>query len=444
MGDQIGQGTEPQLASETEPPLAALLVEFGTTAGLIQAADQIRAAGYKKWDAYTPFPVHGLDHAMGVSSTKLPWVVFLCGLAGAVTGLGMQWWMNASNPQDWLFVPNFLQGYQFLISGKPAFSLPANIPVMFELTVLFSAVGAFIGMLTLNQLPTLYNPLFSSTRFKKATDDKFLLAIHADDPLFDPIQTAALLNKLGGSPAERIYAEPTRALPRVVKPTLVIVALLALVPVAVVTRARAEHSPYTRIRIIQDMGVQPKYLPQAVNPVFADFRADRLPVEGTVSTGALPSDEHFYRGLVNGKWAETFPPAALQRPGGATALLQRGQERFIIYCSACHGLSGYGNGPVTQRAIALQESAWVKSPSFHEDLYRQMPVGQIFNTITHGIRTMAPYGPQVPPEDHWAIIAYLRTLQLSQHAGTDLVPPEEFDNLKDEPVTTQTTQPNGK
>ncbi len=170
------------------------LVEFDNVDDLIAGAEAVRDAGYSRWDAHTPFVVHGLDRAMGIKPTILPIFVFIGGATGTAGGILLQWWTNAVN-------------YPFQISGKPLFSLPANIPVAFETTILFAALTALIGMLALNKLPQLYHPLFRSGRFKKATDDRFFISVEAADPLFDSEETRALLEGLpGGLSIEEVEA----------------------------------------------------------------------------------------------------------------------------------------------------------------------------------------------------------------------------------------------
>jgi len=181
-------------AESPETRLWGYLVEFKDVESLLSAAEKIRDAGYTRWDAHTPFPVHGLNDAMGLRATRLPWIVFLAGLAGAGTGLGLQWFTNAFD-------------YPFLISGKPLFSLPANIPVVFELTILFAAVAAFVGMLALNGLPRPYHALFGSRRFRRVTADRFFISVEAADPRFDEERTWSLLESLGGEGLERIEEE---------------------------------------------------------------------------------------------------------------------------------------------------------------------------------------------------------------------------------------------
>jgi hypothetical protein len=157
-----------------------LLAEFASPDDLVRAAARIRDAGYTKWDAHTPFPVHGLDGAMGIRTTRLPYLVLAAGITGTATGLLMQWWMNAID-------------YPLIISGKPFNSLPADIPVTFELTVLLASLTAFIGMLIANALPRFHHPLFGNGRFRRATTDAFFLAIEAADPRFDLVKTEELL-----------------------------------------------------------------------------------------------------------------------------------------------------------------------------------------------------------------------------------------------------------
>jgi hypothetical protein len=167
------------------------LVEFETVDGLLAAAEEVRDAGYTKWDAHTPFPVHGLNDAMGLRPTRLPLFVFGAGLTGASIGLGLQYYTNAFD-------------YKFLISGKPFFSLPANIPITFELTILFSALTAFVGMILLNGLPRWYHALFTSKRFRRVTADRFFISVEASDPRFHIDKTKAFLGSLGGSEAMEV------------------------------------------------------------------------------------------------------------------------------------------------------------------------------------------------------------------------------------------------
>jgi hypothetical protein len=168
-----------------------ILAEFPTPQAIFRAAERIRDAGYSHWDTHTPFPVHGLDKAMGLKPSLLPWIVLGGGLTGLAAGLGLQWWTSAVE-------------YPIMISGKPFFSWPAFVPICFELTVLFSALGAIVGMLHLNRLPRLHHPLFASERFERVTDDKFFVSIEASDPKYDTTETAKFLKLLGAAHVEHL------------------------------------------------------------------------------------------------------------------------------------------------------------------------------------------------------------------------------------------------
>jgi len=171
-----------------------LMAEFETPAQILKAAEQVRDAGYRWWDCHTPFPVHGLDQAMGIKATILPVLVFFGGLTGTIAALVLQYFANATHFDFWAIV--WVHGYQYYISGKPFESLPAFIPVTFELTVLLASLAAVGGLLVLNGLPQLYHPVFKSVRFARATDDRFFIVVEARDPKFSRKRTEEMLQSL--------------------------------------------------------------------------------------------------------------------------------------------------------------------------------------------------------------------------------------------------------
>ena len=190
ISTEIGDGVGERSA---DAPLYGLMAEFDSTAQIMHAAERVRSEGFRWWDCHTPFPVHGLDDAMGVKMTRLPWIVLAMGLTGCGLGLLLQWWTNAYD-------------YPYIISGKPLFSLPAFIPVTFEFTILFAAIGTVVGMLVFNNLPLHYHPLLKNERFRRVTDDKFFLVIEARDPKFSRTRTEAMLRSLGPSTVEAVEA----------------------------------------------------------------------------------------------------------------------------------------------------------------------------------------------------------------------------------------------
>lgn len=166
-----------------------------------------------------------------------------------------------------------------------------------------------------------------------------------------------------------------------------------------------------------DMEHQPKYQPLDPSPFFADGRSSRPPVDDTVARGQLQLDDHLYKGKVNGEPARTIPiPVTAE-------LLNRGQERYDIFCSVCHGKTGDGRGMIVQRGMKQPES-------YHIDRLRQAPAGYFYDTIVNGFGVMYSYGDRIPVNDRWAIVAYIRTLQLSQNARLSDVPEADRKQLE--------------
>jgi Ni/Fe-hydrogenase subunit HybB-like protein len=161
-----------------------LLGEFASPGALYRACERVRDAGFRRWDAHSPFPVHGLDRAMGLGRSRLPWIVLVMALAGGAGGFALQAWVHSI-------------AYPLVISGKPLFAWQAYVPVTFELSVLAGAIGAVFGMLALNRLPMHHHPVFDSTAFERATDDRFFISIDSADPRFDADATPAILRAAG-------------------------------------------------------------------------------------------------------------------------------------------------------------------------------------------------------------------------------------------------------
>jgi hypothetical protein len=154
---------------------SVVLAEFKSTSEVLHAAEKVRDAGYVRWDTHTPFPVHGMDRAMGLGDSRLGWIVLACALTGLSIAFLMMHWMNGID-------------YPIVIGDKPPGApgtVPSMVPILFELTILLSAFGAVFGMFGLNQLPRHNHPVFESERFRAASDDRFFISIEAGDPKFD-------------------------------------------------------------------------------------------------------------------------------------------------------------------------------------------------------------------------------------------------------------------
>lgn len=170
----------------------------------------------------------------------------------------------------------------------------------------------------------------------------------------------------------------------------------------------------------QDMHDQPRYKPLRISDFYADQRSARALPTGTVARGQLRADSYFYSGVINGKPGDAMPfPVSKE-------VLERGHERFDIYCAPCHSRLGDGNGMIAQRGYR-------RPPSFHIERLRTAPLGHFFDVITNGFGAMPDYASQIPPEDRWAIIAYVRALQLSQAAPANIVPPQEREHMAAQP-----------
>lgn len=184
------------MASESKPAL--YLAEYDSAAAVLHAAEKVRDAGYEKWDVHTPFPIHGMDKAMGLKDSILGLIVFPVGVTGTLAAFTMMHWMNGID-------------YPLNIGGKPAGApgtLPSMIPIMFELTVLFSCFAIVFGMLGLNKLPRHNHPVFNSDRFAKATDDRFFVSIEVEDPKWNLEKTKKLLEATHPTNIELVSKDP--------------------------------------------------------------------------------------------------------------------------------------------------------------------------------------------------------------------------------------------
>jgi mono/diheme cytochrome c family protein len=454
--------------NEENTKLVGLLAQFDDTDSLLDACNQCREAGYTKTDAYSPFPVHGIDPALGIKRSILPFIVLSVGISGLFIGLGLQFFANSNAFDD---ISPF-KGYGYYIGGKPMFSVPANIPVTFEIIVLSSAFATFLGMWFLNRLPRFSNPLHRISRFKRVTNDKFFLMVEAADSKFSRSETETQLNQWGAVAIEECREDLTDTkMPKWLSMAGIMVAILLLLPPVMIFRAKGMVNNRPRLHFNPDMDWQIKFKPQTVSPIadnesapylFSDMRSMRQPVAGSVPFGELEADSKFFHGLKDGQEAtkdgeEDLAAYVSEFPKGLVIdeeFLARGKLRFEIYCTACHGYAGQGDGLVNARAMALGQSGkatWTTAKSLHDPVVKdlkQNPVGRLYDTISNGRGTMGPYRAQITPEDRWAIVAYIKALQatgLPVTAGMDAEAEASDATTEEEPATEETateeTQP---
>jgi mono/diheme cytochrome c family protein len=453
------------MSENKEKKVHGIVAEYTSVDTLLDACRRVRDAGYKKTDAFAPFAVHGIDKALGIKPTVLPWIVLGCGLIGTITGLAMQIWMNSID-------------YPYIISGKPFVSLPAFIPVAYELTILFASFGAFFGMWALNGLPRYSNPVFTDPRFDRVTDDRFFLYIDSKDEQFDEAGVRKLFEDTGTDYIQTVVDDDSS--PSVPKGFYVAwagVIGISVIPLLVVLKMRVTNSGSPRFHVFYDMDFSPAKDAQQTTTLFADGRAMRPDVPGTIARGDMAVDMDYMTGIdmealtridavraeqLVRRFAEPTPQqdgttdaAAASDEKEATAgapaaevapsvmdttpwltenpleineeLLERGQTYFGIYCAVCHGVNGGGNGLVNRRAQKILASTWIppsklSQPTLAQDVY---PDGKLFSTISNGIRKMPGYAAQIKARDRWAIVAYVRALQRSQNATIDEVPADQ-------------------
>lgn len=281
------------------------MAEFSDEHRLLEAARKVRDSGYTNTDAFTPFPVHGIDEALGIKPTKLPFIVLCCGITGLCLALLMQWWTNGVN-------------YQYIISAKPMGITPASIPVAFEMTILFSAFSTFLGMLALNGLPKFSNPVFTNPRFDRATNDKFFLYVSAQDKYYNRDSVKSLLASSNPEFLEEVMEDASSDhLPRGIWLGALLLVLAGLIPAAIILNMRNSTSTLPRFHVFFDMDFQPKKKSQQSTTIFADGRTMRPQVAGTVARGQYDQSDAFYLG---------YDPAQLAAATSNNALFVSTQE----------------------------------------------------------------------------------------------------------------------
>jgi mono/diheme cytochrome c family protein len=377
---------------KTEPrsgELHSVSVLFDTPDGIIHAAHETANAGYKKFDVFTPYPVHSMDDAMKMRESKIGWVALAAGFTGTITALLMIGWMSGID-------------YKNIIGGKPFFAIPPAIPITFELTVLFSAVVTTLAMIALfNKLPYLSNPLHETAFMKSVTSDKFGLVILADDKNFKEENIENFYRELDGHSIEKIYFPindkgKTKAL-------ILDYKFVALLVVVAVLTAGISYLVLNTVLYSQPfswMWNQPKLIAQSKTDFFPDGYGMRMPVEGTVARGFIPYE---YKGMPDSLIKLLANPLPVSEE-----VIARGKTKFDTFCSPCHGYYAKGDSRL--------KGLFPNPPSLHTDKVRNWPDGNIYNVITNGQNVMPSYEKSVSRDDRWAIIHYIRVLQRSQNA----------------------------
>ncbi|MBT3785760.1 DUF3341 domain-containing protein [bacterium] len=389
--------------------LHSVVALFKSPDAIINAAEKTVEAGYQDFDVHTPYPVHGMDHAMKLKGTKLPYVSLVFALIGFIVAVLFQWY-TLGNPlggigSDLLMLPSWLERYPFVIGGKPLFSLPAFVPVMFELTVLFCALATAASMIMFFcNLPGNSHPLHDTEYMRSVSSDHFGLCIEASDPSFDEASVKTFLEDVGGAAIQSVR-QPYKRPPSFLSSIVFFGILLAVIG-GVSTKFYLIFNKVLYMAPWTWMETQKKLMPQEASlldenkkPIFKDGRGMQRPVEGTVARGFMPyqfskTPDQAGRLLTN--------PLVVNE-----ANLTRGKEMYQIYCALCHGDFGKGDGKVSNREAAKG----LRPPSLHSKKMKGFSDGRIYHVIVEGQNAMPSYAKQIKEQDRWSIILYLRALQ---------------------------------
>ncbi len=418
-----------------KPPKAhGWMAEYADDNQLLDAARKVKDSGDTRIDAFAPFAIHGIDEALGIKPTILPWLTLCAGFTGLTVALTMEYWMNAVS-------------YPYIISGKPYASWPAFIPVAFELTVLFSAFTTVFAMLGLNGLPRFSSPVFSNPKFDRTTDDRFFLWIDSQDKYFNSEKVQSLLASTGALSVEEVREDDSSSdIPKPIIFAIIAAILVTLIPGAIVLNMRNSKSGESRLHVFFDMDFQPSRHTQSPTKMFPDGRVQRPPVPGTLARDELGATDPYTLGYDPAKTAGAEQPATTDKPaaedvapaaaGGVPnyawvtelpveatdRLFELGRHKFEQNCAVCHGYGGYGNGLVALRAAELAQGDWLQPANLHDPAIEEQPVGRIYYTITHGKGKMGSYAASLTPHERWAVVAYIKALQRSQNAQASDVP----------------------
>ncbi|MEO8666814.1 MAG: quinol:electron acceptor oxidoreductase subunit ActD [Ignavibacteria bacterium] len=383
---------------DTEPrskKLFGLAALYNTPNEIIEAASVVAGKGYEKFDVYTPYPLHGMDDAMGMGESRIGRVSFAAGITGTCLALLMIGWMTGID-------------YQNIIGGKPFFSLPPSIPITFEVTILLTGIATVFGMLILfSKLPKINSPLNDTPFMKNVSSDKYGLVIKADDDKFIEPDVKNLYLSTGAYDIQNIYYRESNLTKKT--PIFEKKFIGAIIGTAIITAIVAY---FTLNFVLYDtqpfnwMWHQARIDSQSPSNFFPNKFGMREPVNGTVARGFLPYE---FQGMPDSSVRYMSNPLAVSKK-----VLERGQERFNIYCSPCHGYFGDGDGRL--------KGQFPKPPSLHSTKVSNWPDGNIYHVITNGQNVMPSYAEQVSRDDRWSIIHYIRALQKSKNAKDEELP----------------------
>ncbi len=368
--------------------LFAYTALFNTPDEIINAAEKTEAAGYKKYDVNTPYPVHGMFKAMKLAPSKLGYVALVVGLSAAIGIALTMYWISAVD-------------YPIIVGGKPFFSFPAFVPVIFEVTVLSASVATVLALLfVFFKFPNNSYPLHDTEYMKSVSSDKYGLCILQEDALFDEEKVLAFLSSLQPAKIEAIYydEEEINAKSTVFEPKFISFLIVVGVLISGITYFTLNKLMY--IEPFTWMMFQNKPNPQETSNVFDDGFSMRKPVKGTIASGYLP---YSYYGKPEEASKKMVNPLAFSKSN-----IELGKNKYDIYCSPCHGNFAEGDSRL--------RGQFPNPPSLHSAKVRDWSDGRIYHVIMEGQNVMPSYSTQLNENERWSVILYIRALQRSLNA----------------------------
>lgn len=360
---------------------------FDSADEIIEAASKTADKGFEKYDVHTPYPVHGMDSAMKLKPSKLAYFSLLFGLTGTFSALLLMYWTSSID-------------YPVIIGGKPFFSFPAYVPVMFELTVLLAAVLTVVTLISMFfKFPNISHPLHDTDYMKAVSSDRYGICIEPDEK-HSIQEIEEYLKSIGAKDVTRIYYdnEELKYKNVILQPKF----LLMLAVIAIVVSG-STYFALNKLMFMQPfnwMRLQEKVIPQEASTFFADGFAMRMPVEGTVSRDNLP---YLFKDQPEEAGKLLINPLELTEEN-----ISLGKKKYNIYCSPCHGYFGEGDSRL--------RGQFPNPPSIHSEKVRNWSDGRIFHVLTEGQNVMPSYSSQLTNNERWATILYLRVLQRSFNA----------------------------
>jgi mono/diheme cytochrome c family protein len=351
---------------------------------IIKAASKVAEEGYSKWDVNTPYPLHGMDNAMKLKPSNLGIITLFFGLSGTAIALMLTYFTNSID-------------YPLVVGGKPFFSLPAYIPVTFELTVLLATLSTVIAMLTFFfKFPANNHVLHDTQYMREVSRDRFGIVIEANDPKFEQSKVEELLRRFGPESVETIYHKEEVKYP-IFEPKFITFLILVAIVVSAGTYVTLNKLMF--MVPFNWMMNQDKIIPQSRTELFEDERGMRSPVEGTVAKGFIP---YAYTGIDE-------PQEYLSNPIlPSIENLKLGKKKYLTFCSPCHGNFGDGDSRL--------KGQFPNPPSLHSQRIRNFEDGRFYHVMTNGKNIMPSYAAQISREERWAIVNYIRVLLKAKNA----------------------------